>query len=127
MIQKTLTGIVLVVFLLVALFGLVSLLSHEGHQSGCPLLSAQTVMCSRTVLEHFSMWQMMIAAVLAFAAIGIAFVARVFGNTVEASPERVHSRRYTRTPLRPTLFQCLFSDGILNRKEAYLFSLEPIK
>ncbi len=105
-------------FLFVALFGLPMLLSHPEHHVGCPLQGAQTVICESTIVEHFSMWQAMFASFLS-----LLVVCAMFFTTWPLPVAHERARvRLRRIPARPTLFQELFSRGILNRKEPYAFS-----
>lgn len=113
---------ILVIFLFVALFGLTLLLSHSGHHEGCPLMSAQAVMCESSIVEHASMWNSMFASIITSLTllIAITFLFRNEDGLIRAH-ERIRFRGTTQFP-RPTLFQELFSRGILNRKEPHVFS-----
>lgn len=117
---RALTWIVLLIFLIVALFGLTSLLSHSDHHAHCPLQGAATVMCESTTVEHIGIWQEMFVATLLL----IAFAISIFGPGRQIAPfattERALLRRMHVPLPRPTLFQELFSAGILNRKELYV-------
>ena len=99
-------------FVAVMLFGLPALLSGD-HHDGCPLSTAQAVMCESTALEHFSLWQIIFAALTIFAlAIGVhrSQVGRLYAIRT------VHLRRILKDPPRPTLMQTLYARGIHNRK-----------
>ncbi len=115
-------GAALFVFVSVTLFGLTSLLSHSDHHAHCPLQGAATVLCESTTIEHIGMWQGMFVAVFL-----LLFVAGLhpFSRRVETVPttKKVRLRRAYFSLPRPTLFQELFSSGILNRKEFYAFSV----
>jgi hypothetical protein len=117
--KSVVASAILAMFLFVALFGLPMLLSHSEHHIGCPLQGAQTVMCESTIIEHFSIWQTMFASLLSLFVLVCAVLFSIWPLPVASEPVRIRLRR---TPERPTLFQELFSSGILNRKEPYAFS-----
>lgn len=108
------------IFLFVTLFGLPMLLSHDGHHTGCPLGAVGEVMCESTIIEHFSIWSSMFASMFASFALLIGFVGISVRLHIPAY-EHIRLRQRKRTPARPTLFQELYSRGILNRKEPYAF------
>lgn len=120
--SRFVTATVFGVFLFVAIFGLPVLLSHPEHHIGCPLMGAQTVMCESTVIEHFSIWQMMFASVVDIIVLVLSIT--IFFLILDAvfAQERIRIRTGARETRRPTLMQELFSCGILNRKEPFLFS-----
>lgn len=120
---RVFTAVLFGIFLFVALLGLPVFLSHAEHGTMCPLMGAQAALCDSTILEHFSLWQAMFVSVLgAFALmLGIA-VYVVAGIDVSFVQERIRIRLCARATRRPALLQELFSRGILNRKEPYLFS-----
>jgi hypothetical protein len=111
------------IFCFVSLFGLPALLSQPDHHVGCPLHAASAAICERSTIEHFSMWQSMFVSVVHALTLlsGIAvFVFALFDASF--AEERVRIRLCARDRIRPTLMQELFSRGILNRKEPYVFS-----
>ncbi len=111
--RQYLASVLIGSFVAVMIFGLPALLSGY-HHDGCPLLTAQTVLCESTALEHFSLWQIIFAALTIFAlAIGMhqSQVGRLYFTRTS------HSRRVPKDPPRPTLLQILYARGIHNRKE----------
>lgn len=120
--SRVLAAITFGVFLSVTLFGLLVLLSHADHHSGCPL-AAQAVLCESTIIEHFSIWQSMLASVVAALVLllGFSLFVTVHGLVPLPAHERLRIRLVACVSRRPTLLQELFSQGILNRKEPYPF------
>ena len=119
------TLIVLTLFCLGAVFGLyLPTMSATGHEVGCPFSPGGTVVCG-VPLAHLKHWQSAFAVVLAellifFALALIFFFARYNLFDPDVGQDSAYRRRQ-RVPIRPPLYQELFSDGILNRKEPYYF------
>ncbi len=112
-----------VAFVVVAVFGLyVPAMGHAGHSTSCPFSLGFAVLCAP--MTHMKHWQDALVATLVEALVFVGFVALLFFARHELfdpdvgrfAPLRVRSR----TSDRPLLFQELFSDGILNRKEPYV-------
>ena len=111
--------LVLTAFIFAALFGIYGMVSfsHSGH-GGCPFSPVQHSLCV-TPLEHLGHWQTVFTAVFAEIVVLFALVALFFtytaltADTLRSTPWR-HQEK---VPLRPTLLQELFSQGILHRKE----------
>lgn len=84
---------------------------------------AQTVMCENTLLEHVSMWQAMFVSILASLVLLCAAVIffAIRADDLLLSHERLRIRVRSHVVFRPTLFQELYSRGILNCKEPYCF------
>lgn len=111
--RQWLAIILFFVFTFVTVFGLPLLLSHVGHHHNCPLVQGGQL-CESTVVEHMSAWELLIAFVLGtLAAIFVAYL--LVRERLLVTPYRLRFRQ--RIPERPTLFQELYSSGILNRKE----------
>lgn len=102
-----------------AVFGLyMAALVPMQHETGCLFASGETAVCAAT-LEHITHWQSAFTAVLAELLVLCAVVLIYFRRFDFFGPDgRRHARfRFQELPLRPTLFQELFSQGILHRKE----------
>ena len=108
--------LILTAFVLAALFGVYGMFSFShGEHGGCPFSPVQHALCA-TPLEHLGHWQAVFAEIALFALVAIFCT----GTTLIADGLRGTLWRYRkRRPLRPTLLQELFSEGILNRKEPY--------
>jgi len=105
-------------FIAIAIFGLYVPFAIMGHDAGCPLASGGTALCGEPLL-HISHWQAVFAATLVELTIIFAFVVAVFVFRDPAHERERDSALYflrSHTSLRPTLFQELFSRGILNRR-----------
>jgi len=119
------TFAILTVFVFVAVFGMPLVLSTPMHHEVCPFMSMsdQPVICSAETLLHMKHWQSALATILAeilvLVALALAFFRKPFSAFTDTGQVRYRARK--RVPERVTLFQELFSRGILNRKEPHLF------
>ncbi len=92
---------------------LLSMASDNGI--GCPFMPGQESVCSMTVFDHISHWQNAFATIL----VEVLKYPAVVGFTIFVL---LIQRRHNGPPLcaietrHPTLFQELFSQGILNSK-----------
>ncbi len=106
---------------IVAVLGMPLMLATPmHHEVGCPFAPGQAAMCATNVLEHVKHWQVAFAVILVELLAVAALAVVVFRQwQILAFPEPSHARIRVsaRAPDRPTLFQELFSRGILNRKE----------
>lgn len=111
--------VVLAAFVLAALFGVYGMLSfsHSEH-GGCPVSAPQHFLCA-SPLEHLGHWQAVFTAVFAeLITLFTLAVAFFIGTATISTLKQAALWRYReRVPLRPTLLQELFSQGILHRKE----------
>lgn len=120
--KRLITSLVLSAFVLLAVFGLYfPTMEHMGHE-GCPFAPGAAAMCVAP-LAHLEHWQSSFTGILAemFVLIGAALIlvlSFAFTPKIDIQFERYRLRE--RIPIRPTLFQELFSRGILNRKEPRL-------
>jgi hypothetical protein len=113
------TGIILIVFMAMAVFGLYfPMIPMGGHDSGCPFAVGGTSLCAQP-FAHIEHWQSNTLTILTeiFILVSLLFVAWLFGNYPPLDAlERQRYRMPLRSPPRPTLLQELFSQGILNRR-----------
>lgn len=115
-------GLILAIFCFVALFGLyLPIMDHTGHETGCLFTLGDIVLCSAS-LAYTGDWQSAFTAVLvgvlALFAFALVRLARFdFPDPGMGQRDAYKTRR--RIPLRPLLFQELYSAGILNRKEPH--------
>lgn len=121
--SKYIGMVVLSGFVLMAVFGLY-MPGHVGHEVACPFAPSESAMCASS-LSHLQHWQSAFVAVLGellvlMAAVIVVFV--WFKPLVNRSPQYERYRLRERVPLPQSLFQELYSRGILNRKEPYGFS-----
>ncbi len=111
--------LVLTAFILAALFGIYGMVSfsHAEH-SGCPVSSTQHSLCI-SPLKHLGHWQAVFTAVFAELVTLFTFIVAFFiGTAAIPTLKQATLWRYReRVPLRPTVLQELFSQGILHRKE----------
>lgn len=108
---------ILAAFILGAVFGLYVALFPMPHEMGCPFALGHTLLCVAS-FDHLAHWQNAFTAVLA--EIIALFILAVFSwQLILLRPNNtlreVHCFREGIFIL-PTLFQELFSQGILNRK-----------
>ena len=88
------------------------------HDMGCPLMLGETVMCA-TGFEHLFHFKWAFLAITAEILLLFIFIAYVSGFRNSLGIDNRQTVRYRvleRIPKRPTLFQELFSNGILNPK-----------
>ena len=123
---RLIPSLVLSAFVLLAVFGLYfPTMEHRGHE-GCPFAPGAAAVCVAP-LAHLEHWQSSFTGILAeiFVLVGAALLL-VFGfvltSKIDAQFKRYRLRE--RIPIRPALFQELFSRGILNRKEPQLYFQE---
>jgi hypothetical protein len=116
---RTYTLIILVIFTLMAVFGLyLPFVGMGGHDMGCPFSFGGEALCPQT-LAHVDHWQNAFLTILVeiFILGAFASIVGVFFNLFpEKDPERYRYRIRASVPIRPTLFQELFTRGILNRR-----------
>ena len=116
---RTYTLSLLIVIILVAVFGLyIPFVGMMGHDMGCPLSFGGATLCPAP-LAHLSYWQTAFAATLVelliLCALAVASFA-LFDFSQQKDTERKRYHLHIYIPLRPTLFQELFAQGILNRR-----------
>jgi len=115
---KLCTSIILVAFIVAAVFGLyLTIVSPMGH-AGCPF-SVGASACVAP-LEHLTHWQSSFTAIatelVVLFALALVVVASLGLLGTDIRLYRLFKQR-ERIPRRPTLLQELFSRGILHRKE----------
>lgn len=118
MTYRLITAFVIIAFVVLAVFGLY-LPAHVGHEMTCPFSSGETAICA-SPLSHLAHWQTAFVAVLIeFLVFVCAALVFFFSLTLEIvrSPQLEKFRLRERIPIRPPLFQELYSQGILNRRE----------
>lgn len=115
---RTFTSIVLVAFIMLAGFGLyVPTMNHDGHEMGCPFAPGGTAICAAP-LAHLEHWQSAFVTILAetlVLAAALIFLGAPF-PIPKIDPQYERYRLRARIPVRPPMFQELFSRGILNPK-----------
>jgi hypothetical protein len=114
----------LLVFIFAAVFGLYAMvaLSPHGHEAGCASLSPLSGVCAE-VLAHVGHWQSALLAIGVEILVVVALALFLVIRPAVLAGEReqyAYYRLVQHIPVRPTLFQKLFSQGILNRKEPLL-------
>lgn len=108
-------GLIAAVFVMVVLGPFTLLSMSENHDVGCPFMQGQMSICAMSVFDHIEHWQSAFTTTLVdsfpyiavVAAIGFAYL---LPRRNEWSPP---PPSYT---ARPTLFQELFAQGLLNSK-----------
>ena len=117
---RTYTPFILGIIVIMAVLGMpLMLASPIHHEMGCPFTGMQSI-CSMSSLEYVKHWQIAFASILVEILVIAALADAVFRRwQLIALPEPYHVRlrNYAHIPARPTLFQELYSRGVLNRKE----------
>lgn len=116
--KHLIASIVLVVFVMMAGFGLlVPMMGHMGNNVNCPFASNGTALCAAP-LAHIKHWQDALVTILVETLLlGIALVfIKSLKLFPKLDPQYERHRLRTRAIIRPPLFQELYSQGILNRK-----------
>jgi hypothetical protein len=117
--MRLFTYLAICAFGLSALLGLyLSVENHHSHEAHCPFFAVEMSLCA-TPLDHLTHWQTAFAATLSFFIVYIVIlVVGVFASLLLPLLKRARLREspQPRAPDRPTLFQQLFSQGILNAK-----------
>lgn len=120
MVLRNLARFLVLAFVSVTLFGLplsLPVLTHHSHH--CPPMGTEMARCA-TVLDHIDHWQEAFAGVVtAFLLLAaVAYVLQVLRlrPVTFITQVRRHCNRSFHDPGRPTLFQELFSQGLLNPK-----------
>jgi hypothetical protein len=117
--KSYLASILLISFIALAAFGLfMPTMSHAGHSADCPFAPGSMVLCAAP-LDHLRHWQDSFLAVLIQSLLfaGIALIlTKLRGIVPKRDPQYRRYRLRTRIPIRPPLFQELYSQGVLNRK-----------
>lgn len=111
--------ILLAAFIALAGFGLyMPMTNHTGHNVDCPFAPGGTALCAAP-LAHLKHWQESFTAILVqtllFVGAALIFI-NIQGFFPKLDPQYQRYRLRTHTPIRPPLFQELYSQGILNRK-----------
>lgn len=122
-----LLGILLVAFLWVGGFGILSAvqMSHGEHQAGCTVTLGEHFICAMNPFEYLSVWQsiftvpltLIFSFLLLLIALGLALFARI-KKVILDPPEITGSQEVPRrfTFYIPDLYTELFSQGILHPK-----------
>ena len=110
---------IIIAFLVAAIFGLyLPMMAHGGHDAHCLFSPANPAICAP--LTHIEHWISALAATLAaltiLGALCIGALYTLSSPHLERSSIRGPTRHQT---ARPTLFEELFADGILHRKEPH--------
>lgn len=117
--------LLLTAFIVAAVFGLyLPMMGHAGHDVGCAFSPPGTALCSAPV-AHLEHWQAAFTAVLGVILVLLSVLVLVFFRRHDLFDPDVGVYEthvvLDRAGARPPLLQELFSNGILNRKEAYSF------
>lgn len=115
---RPLAGLLVAIFTAVTLFGLPLTAAHMGHETGCPLMPGEEVLCEAAIFLHLNHWQMAFAAfiteMLLLLALAILYVRPELFKLPDRSYRGAPTER--RGLKRPTTLEELFSRGILNPK-----------
>ncbi len=99
-----------------AVFGIYLMPIHEA--AGCPFMLGETALCPTPLTEHIGYWQAAFAATLVGLLALCAGFLLAIRECLDLYRETVRQRFRVRgrNSARPTLFQELYAQGILNRR-----------
>ena len=108
----------LIALVVAAVFGVYITFAPMQHGAGCLMMPFEVALCGNSAAIHLEHWQSAFAAVLANVFLLLALALTFIRPELFKLPERrlVTFSARSREPARPTLFQELFSRGILNSK-----------
>jgi hypothetical protein len=115
-IQKAAGLFVLIVYVYLAVFGLLAMHHHDMSTAGCPYMIGENSICQMDTVAHIEAWKDASTSTLSIVYILLASVAIAVVFLRYASPPLcagTHARH--KTPWT-TLYQQLFSSGILHPK-----------
>lgn len=117
--KSFLTSVLLVVFVLMAGFGLfMPMNGHAGHAAPCPFALGGAALCAAP-LAHIEHWQTTFMAVLVETFVLLALAVAFFWRYDLFDPDVGRGKTswsFVRASVRPSLLQELFSNGILHPK-----------
>lgn len=118
--KNILSIIILVAFITVAVFGILSITPSHTHEPGCPFMPGEQAICPMGLLEHISAWKNIFTVSVPYAVLLILVIFLILSLWFLIHPPNYFFFKYKR--LRQvgfahiTLYQELFSQGILNPK-----------
>ena len=110
------------IFILIAGFGFILPIINDGHhhESGCPFMMDEQSVCTMTPLDHFVVWQKIFISFIPkiFILIPLLFYSLILLSMRFNPPDKfIYIPSEQKNPsIPPSLFQQLFSKGILNPK-----------
>lgn len=110
-------SVLLIVFIVAAVFGMYAMVAHpmqEGME--CPFMPGGTALCALSSLAHLTLWQSAFTATLVTVLSMLVFLTFARPEFPHLEEKQRYRWRVRRTSLPATLFQELFSNGILNPK-----------
>ncbi len=110
-----------ITFVAIAGFGVFAMPSHH-HEPGCPFMQGEHTICPMNTAEHLSAWQNVFTStqptvsLLILSTVTLVLVSWRKNNLPRMFPIRLKLYSSDSPAVLPSLFQVLFSDGILNPK-----------
>ncbi len=124
--KKFIAIITLITYVLIGGFGFLHAyqMMEHGHMemSPCPFMQGHNVICNMNALGHISSWQAAFTAILSGQSLLLSFLILTLGLLFDFNlwkpPDRygLNLRIFNRQEKIPTLYERLFSEGILNPK-----------
>lgn len=119
LLKPIISTFVLIAFLAVGVFGLMAMTGHH-HEPGCPFMPGEQAICQMDVFDHISAWQNAFTAIVPLFIILLSFAAIALYIRHKERPPDIPIRPRIRPDSWhaniPSLYQRLFSRGILNPK-----------
>lgn len=120
--KQIIATLIFIAFFTLGGFGMFAMTGMEGHhhRPGCPFMPGEQIICNMTALDHIAAWQNAFTTTISTFSIYLLLVAVVLLVWKYYSPTDIFVRRLllsrTREPVLVSLYQELFSSGILNPK-----------
>jgi hypothetical protein len=110
--------LLLTTFLLIGSVGVMAMTSHH-HEPGCPFMPGEMAICMMDALDHITAWQKSFTITLPTLVTFLLLVSLIWAWKFEGPPRqlvRYMMERRSTFIEKPSLYQELFSSGILNPK-----------
>ena len=120
--KSVIVALILIAFVTLGGFGVFAMAGMDGHhhEPGCPFMPGEQAICAMTALDHISAWQSTFTTTLPtlfvylLLAVAVLFVWKYYSPPDLFVRQLLPSRN--REPISVSLYQELFSNGILNPK-----------
>ncbi len=114
--KQKLSIFILIIFIAMAVFGILSIPPTHHHELGCPFMIGEQSICPMGLFEHISAWQSIFTVSISYIFSLIIILFFIF-TTHPPNLLEFTAKRWVRNNFFFTfLYQELYSEGILNPK-----------